>query len=57
MLAKLTDWAVVVLGTAVVVGTVGGAFALVARFVRHPAPSRPRTRRGSGQFEPPVEDE
>jgi hypothetical protein len=55
MLASITDWAVVVLGIAVVVGIVIATFVLVARFVRNPAPSRPRTRRGSGQFEPPSE--
>jgi hypothetical protein len=41
----------------VVVGTVIAAFVLAGRFVRNPGPSRPRTRRGSGQFEPPAPKE
>jgi hypothetical protein len=57
MFASITDWAVVVVGMAVVVGTVIATFLLVVRFVRHPGPSRPRTRRGSGQFEPPAPEE
>lgn len=55
MAAVLTDWVVVVLGIVVVIGTVIATFALIARFLRHPTPSRPRTRRGSGQFDPPEE--
>lgn len=55
MLGSILDWVVVAGGIVVVFGAVAAAFVLIARVLKRPAPGRPRTRRASGQFDPPAE--